>query len=353
MFTTDNIEVWNLTPGGVARSAAVTIFNVVGRLKHPQQIAAAYYRLNDEVERPIYFERERAELPLRLSEPGDFNIDTILLSQLDTHNIIRFRIIRTDGCTAVEELSFRVHPFESAAPKFDLHFTAVSNPEEVGQTVEGPWQISIDEYGRRCLEVTPENAGYDRIILFGRHDWTTGYEILARFSVTSLIGMHNIGLIFKWNPHKQGDGTWLPSQWSTGLGYYCSYGAPGLRIRFGVDVHRTALGEKVGDHLLGYAHLDRGRYWRTWIMNKFARADPPSELVLSTDYMCRLRVHPKQYSLSVWQSPSSPGAADQVAGEPAPQVVVDQPHDLLPQGSVGFIAHQAGIRLYEYQARLL
>lgn len=353
MFTTDNIAVWNLTPGGVARSGAVVIFNVVGRLKDPEGVRSAHYRINDEAEAPIYFERDKAKLPLRLGDPGHFNIDTITDSQLRQHNLLQFRIVRTDGRTIIEELPFRVRPFTASCPEFRLDLSSASSPEEVGQTVEGPWQVSSDEHGRRCLEVAPEGAGYDRVILFGRHDWTTGYELSARFSVTALTGMHNIGLVFKWNPHKQGDGTWLPSQWSTGLGYYCSYGEPGLRIRFGVDVHRTPDDEKVGDHLLGHAHLDRARYLRTWIMNRLGRSTAPSELVLGTDYMCRLRVEPQQYSLSLWQSPGSHGSHEHAEAEPAPQVVVDQPDDLLPRGSVGFIAHQAGIRLYEYEARPL
>jgi hypothetical protein len=44
-------------------------------------------------------------------------------------------------------------------------------------------------------------------------------------------------------------------------------------------------------------------------------------------------------------------ATDEGRGEPAPQVVVDEPSDLLPRGSVGMIAHQVGIRLYELEAR--
>jgi hypothetical protein len=353
MFTTDNIVVWNLSPGGTARSGAVSIFNVVGRLKRPEGIREVSYRLNGDDEMPVYFEKERARLPLRLGHPGEFNIDTIACSQLREHNVLEFRTVRDDGRTFLDELPFRIHQFPTESPAFLLDLSSAETPEEVGQVVEGPWQVSTDEFGRRCLEVSPEGAGYDRVILFGRREWTTGYELLARFSVTALTGMHNIGLVFKWNPHKQGDGTFLPSQWSTGLGYYCSYGEPGLRIRFGVDVHRTAEDEKVGDHLLGHAHLDRARYRRSWVVSKLARSGAPSELVLGRDYMCRLRVHPQRYSLALWEASRFQGPPRQRTGEPAPQVVVERPDDLLPRGSVGFIAHQAGIRLYQYQARPL
>lgn len=353
MFRTDDIEVWNLTAGGVARSGAVSIFNVVGRLTRPAHVAAAHYRINDEPERPVYFEADRSRLPLRLGAPGEFNIDTILVSQLHERNVLQFRIVGTDGSEVVENLQFRVRPFRESSPEFRLDLSSLDNPEEAGQVVEGPWQVSTDERGRRCLEVTPEGAGYDRVILFGRDDWTTGYELLARFSITALTGMHNIGLLFKWNPHKQGDGTWLPSNWSTALGYYCSYGEPGLRIRFGVDVHRTPEEVKVGDHLLGHAHVDRTRYYRTWILNRLGTSTPPSELVVGIDYMCRLRVEPDRYSLALWQPPDPEGGEQPADAEPAPQVVVADPEDLLPRGSVGFIAHMAAIRLYEYRVRPL
>jgi hypothetical protein len=349
MYETDDIEVWNLSPGGVARCDAVSIFNVVGALKRPKEIREAHYSLNAGPEKPVFF--ERGKTTLRLGPPGEFNIDTIMSSSLREQNLLRFRILRTAGRTGIHELNFGARPFLDPSPRFKLDLSCPSNAEEVGQVVDGPWRVAEDDGGRRCLEIRPEEAGYDRIILFGRHDWTTGYELFARFSVTALTGMHNVGLIFKWNPHKQGDGTWLPSQWSTGLGYYCSYGEPGVRIRFGVDVHRTEAGEKVGDYLLGHAHLNRLRYRRTWLVSKFWRRGQPSELKLYQDYLCRLRVHPDQYALTMWRPGASGMATDEDRGEPVPQVIVDEPSDLLPRGSVGVIAHQVGIRLYEFEAR--
>lgn len=350
MYESDDVIVWNLSSGGVARCGAVSMFNVVGRFKHPARLREVRYSLNDGPETPVFFKGTSSTL--RLGSPGDFNIDTIDVSSLREHNCLRLHIDYSEAPSAVEEIRFAARPFESGLPRFELDLSSATHAEEVGQVVDGPWRVATDERGRKCLEITSEDAGYDRIILFGRSDWTTGYEVRARFAVTALTGMHNVGLVFKWNPHKQGDGTWLPSQWSTGLGYYCSYGEPGVRIRFGVDVHRTASGQKVGDHLLGHAHLDRSRYRRTWLASRLRRRIQPSELAPGRDYLCRLRIHPREYALTMWNpGDASDSTSKGSENEPLPQVVVHEPSDLLPRGSVGVIAYQAGFRLYEYEVK--
>src|SRR5690606_18388724 len=106
-----------------------------------------------------------------------------------------------------------------------------TSAEEVGQVVEGPWRVATDPSGRRCLEVAPDGAGYDRIILFGSKGWTSGYEVLARIRPTRILGRHNLGLVYRWNPHEQGDGRRLPTTWSAGLALYRSYRPSGLKLR--------------------------------------------------------------------------------------------------------------------------
>jgi hypothetical protein len=352
MFESDELVIWNLTPGQVARCGAVDIFNVVGRVRHSEEIADFSYSLNDGPETPICFQcRDEKD---RLCAPGDFNIDTIQLSALQQQNRLLFRIARRDRRTVVKELSFFTRPFETTLPEFTLDLNDASTAEELGQIVDGRWRVTRDDTGRKCLEIAPEDAGYDRIILFGRHDWTTGYEIVARISVTALTGIHNVGLIFKWNPHEQGDGTWMPMQWSTGLAYYCSYGpTPGLRIRLGVDVHLNDVGQKEGDFLLGHAHLSRGRFLMGKVKNKLRLGNETTELTLHRDYLLRLKVHPRKYAFTMWNAGPSRrlSSTSSTAHEPAAQVVADKPLDRLPQGSVGIIAFQAGIRVYQFKVK--
>lgn len=340
MITTDELDVWNLSRGGVARAGSVDIFNVVGRVRDPGTLGGFTYRLNGGPERPVFFVRPGARGD-RLDQPGDFNIDTIGLEDLHPDNLLRLRVAR-NGTELTEEIPFRTLPFEQPEPRFRLDLDGITAAEQVGQIVDGPWRVSEDSSGRRCLEVAPEDAGYDRIILFGRQDWTTGYEIRARLAVTRIIGRHNVGILFKWNPHEQGDGARLPKTWSTGLGYYCSYGArPGIRIRYGVRVRRDEAGRKTGSFVLAERPLNGRLSMMLTRMGQVTRLAPAaSDLALNREYAFTMRVHPKRYALTVWPAERP---------EPAPQLVADDPVDRLPQGAVGILAFRVGLRLYEYQ----
>ena len=345
MVKTDQIEVCNLTDGKTARSGCVDIFNIVGRVADPASIEEFTYRLNAGPEVPVFFTRT-AEPAARLGQAGDFNIDTIALADLAPENRLSFRIRRAGGSEYRHAIRFRTAPFERAEPRFRLELDGASGAEEVGQVVEGPWRVSEDEQGRRCLEVVPEDAGYDRIILFGREDWTSGYEVRARLVVTRIVDRHNIGLIFQWNPHERGDGTWLPKKWSSGLGYYCSYGRhPGIRIRFGVQAHYDGTGQVRGDHLLAHCPLTtRRQVLFNRVKEKVRLARWTTELQEGRDYSFRMLVQPRRLALAVWPAEHA---------EPPPQLVVDDPIDPLRQGAVGILAYNVGVRVYEFEVRPL
>lgn len=341
MIKTEHLEVWNLSQDGVARSGAVDIFNVVGRLKAPDTVRAFSYRLNGKAWTPIFYATVGSTTD-RLRHPGDFSVDTIALADLEPHNLLRLRILREGGGEHEQEIRFGLQPFDQHEPRFRLDLAGAGMAEEVGQVVEGPWHVALDPRGRRCLEVRPEDAGYDRIILFGRDDWTTGYEVRTRLSVTRITGHHNIGVIFKWNPHERGDGTRLPQTWSTGLGYYCSYGRhPGIRIRFGVQVRNGPSGQRHGEYLLATRPLtSRWRVLLNTLKRKTRLSRAATELRLGRDYCFRMQVHPDRYALTVWEAHSP---------EPPPQLLVDGPVDRLPTGSVGILAYQVGVRIYEFE----
>ncbi len=340
MIKTEVLDVWNLSDGGIARCGSVDTFNVVGRVQKPEAIETFTYRLNAGPETPVFFVRPGSQRD-RLNRPGDFNIDTIGLADLNPENTLRLRVAVNGGEGHAEEIAFRAQPFEEIEPHFRLELDGVSAAEEVGQIVEGPWRVARDQEGRPCLEIAPEDAGYDRIILFGRRDWTTGYEVRARLSVTRIIGRHNIGLIFKWNPHERGDGTRLPRTWSGGLAYYCSYGEqPGIRVRYGVKVRYGDDGRKHGSFVLAQSPLHTRWGMRLTRLKQATRLTrTATDLTLNEEYVFRMRVHPRRYELTVW-----PAAQP----EPPPQIVIDEPIDRLPQGSVGILAYNVGVRLYDY-----
>jgi hypothetical protein len=56
----------------------------------------------------------------------------------------------------------------------------------------------------------------------------------------------------------------------------------------------------------------------------------------------RLRVTPERYAFTTWLAEED---------EPAPQVVVDEPEERLENGSVGLLALQIAVRLFEFEVR--
>ena len=336
MFESDALEVWNLTAGQAARAGACEIFNVVGRVHRPEIGATLTYSLNGGPERAVFVRRRREDGP-RLSGPGHFNIDTISSSELRRSNHLRLSL--RDGPAAMScDLPFDAVHCDEGEPRFALDLERVSRVEDAGQVVDGRWTIARDAEGRPFLGILPDDIGYDRAILIGCGTWTAGYEILARLRVTKVAGSHNVGLLFKFNPHDRGDGTRLPTRWSSGLAYYRSYGPAGLKLRVGTGVHVNPRGVMQGDHVLGSRPLDYFRYWA----RRVSPAHPASELRLGRDYWFHAVVGRDRYALAVWQD-----------GRPrrSAQVVVQNPPELLASGAVGVLAYQADVRVYDFQVR--
>ncbi|MGI9534359.1 MAG: hypothetical protein ACR2NW_05370 [Thermodesulfobacteriota bacterium] len=350
MFNSDNLNIWNLTPGVNTLIGSQEIFNIVGSLNCPDKVKEFNYSINKGPERPVFF-NSLSNGSGRLANPGDFNIDTIQVDQLESKNEIDFRLLFKDGVEEKYKIEFPVHFYNNTLPSYKLDLKSIGYSQEAGQIVDGKWHVNKDEQNEKCLEILKKDAGHDRIILFGRYDWTSNYEITARICVTSWTHItHNVGLLFKWNPHLQGDGTNLPVQWSTGLGYFYSL-SKGLRIRFGENVHVDSSGKKQGDYVLKEKPLSFSRYIKgkmLKIANPLLRngnrsylfgEDPFSQIIPGKHYYFKMHVHPEEYRLTVWEMGGK---------EPSPQLVVSKPDEILKQGSVGIIAYHCGVRIYEY-----
>lgn len=350
MFETDEFELWNLAPGGTAIVGSQNIFNVLGRFKHPEKIKRVSYSLNEGPERTIFFNCSKNSSK-RLARPGDFNIDTIVIDDLGPENLLTLRL-DLDTEEKEYQINFSTRLNTEASPHYKLDLSGAHYPQEVGQVVDGKWQVTRDEQNEPCLEILREDSGHDRIILFGLHDWTSAYEITARICVTDWTHItHNVGLLFKWNPHLQGDGSCLPTQWTTGLGYYYSL-SKGLRIRFGHNVRLDINGNKQGDYVLKEKPLSIYRYLKGNIIklslpllkqingNSSLSANPFSQIVPGRNYLFRMYVHPEKYELTVWEEGKN---------EPFPQLVADKPDEILTSGSVGVIAYNCGVRIYNFE----
>lgn len=351
MYFTSELEVWNLTPRVPVFLGAQKYFNIVGRLKNPSQIFSFSYTLNGAPEKPIFFNNSRQAFG-RLQNFGDFSIDTILIDDLKSTN----KLILYLSCHQLKNkkycINFPCYFYTENTPNFYLDLNGIDYSQQIGQIIDGKWLVGCDKSGKTYLEIKEEDAGYDRIILMGHRNWTHSYEINAKLCVTKWTQpVHNVGLLFKWNHHLIGNGTSLPSQWSTGLGYFYSQ-FPGLRIRFGVNVHIDTQNKKQGDYILGKGTLSFTRYLQKRIFRFFYRFIKKfipslsekyslfSEMIPGVKYNFCLRILPEEYSLTVWRENRR---------KPSPQVVVKDPLDRLPHGSVGIIAYNASIRVYEFE----
>jgi len=334
------IDVWNVHEGIPVYAEAQRIFNIVGNLRDVTDVSSLSYQLNDGPIIPIFFEQIDAR-PGRLERTGDFNIDTINTSQLKNHNSLSLIANLHRRGKVVRTLNFPRRRFKNGGQNFRLILEGKYYPEEVGQVVDGHWHISTLPNGKSCLELQTEHAGMDRIILLTDNGLETGYRISTVLNITAWTGNpHNVGIIFKWNPHLQGDGTELPMQWTTSLGYYCCAGR-GLTIRTGIDVHVNEQGEKIGSHILGESSLSSWRYWVSCVLRK-ARiwTRPLPQIVKGRDYGFELLVGHDIHSLTVWEIGQK---------KPQPQVSIRNPPNLLLSGAAGIIAHRCALRVYDFE----
>lgn len=349
MYESDQLDIWNLTPGGVARTGAQPIFNVVGRVHDLATFQSLTVRLNDGAPCPVVVNTAQGRSG-RLHRPGDFCIDTIATADLQPHNTLTLHLHTTGGHDSTHAVTFNAAPFPPADRQFALDLDGVTEAEQVGQVVDGRWTIERDAAGEPCLAIRREDAGYDRIITFGHADWTTSYAVRMRFSVTEWTGaVHLAGVLFKWQPHTQGDGTVLPKTWTCGLGYYAS-NTPGLRIHYGLGMDAGPDAPPGREIIVGeapYSALRRrlwqlqfgGRRTKRYGRERLPLPLPTAQLQTGVQYWLKLIVAPEKHALAVWPVGQKERAA---------QVLAVPPGEPLATGSVGAIFYHCAARCYEF-----
>jgi hypothetical protein len=334
------IQFWNLNEGTPCFAGAQPIFNVLGNISAPETVERLTYSLNGGPMNPVFFNSSNKSLP-RLTYKGDFNIDTIRREQLQENNRLIVEAHFHNGQRVKNIVNFPAFFSQKKNAGFKLDLRNARYPQEIAQIVDGNWRIAKDENGERCIEITREAAGYDRIILFTDGDLDENYRIHCRMCVGSwLKSMQTAGLVFKWNPHLQGDGTCLPTQWTTGLGYFYS-GCSGLRLRYGVDVHFNSKGEKLGDYVLADARLSSWRFFLSRIAKNTSNIESAfSQMTLGKQYHFCLELTKDIYSLTVWRTGCK---------KPSPQVTVRNPPPLIRRGAAGIIGYFCTMRIYEFE----
>lgn len=336
------LDLWNVHDNIPYFAGSQSIANIVGRVKGSELPERLEYCLNDGPIRPAYIKRSVDQAP-RLISIGDFHIDTITGDMLRPNNTIDLAAHFSNGIVVEKSVTF---PVKSQLPhrhSLRQRLEDAQFPEQVGQVVDGGWIMSVDEHGKKCIELPAERAGYDRIILLSEPIASPNYMIRTRLCVSRwLRPLHHVGFVFDWNPHLQGDATTLPDQWSTGLAHYHS-ASKGLRFRVGVNVHFNEGGKKVGGHNFAEGVLNPWRAKCNKVLGKLrlSRKALP-QLVCGRNYDFELKVESRRHSLTVWPADSA---------QPEAQVVEPALPDLLSGGVAGIILHYGVARVYEFEIK--
>jgi hypothetical protein len=191
------IEIWHGAQQKVGHLGdAQGDFNLMGRVDDPQELLSLQYTLNASIPVELNFHAYR-----RLAMDGDFNADIPIAALAPGRNTVQVEARFSDG-VAGQTVTIERLSGASSLP-FHIDWSAVSDPQEVGQYVDGHWRLG--EHGLR-----PAHLGYDRLFLIGDETWQD-YEITAAVTIHEvtpetgpLSGGNGLGFIMRFTGHVVG-----------------------------------------------------------------------------------------------------------------------------------------------------
>lgn len=114
-----------------------------------------------------------------------------------------------NGKTASKQVTVQLKPGSSSLP-FKVEWLKISDPQKVGQYVDGKWALETN--GLRTRQV-----GYDRIFLIAERSWKD-YEVRTSITVhevkqttSPLSGGNGVGVILRFTGHVTGGPLFFPS----------------------------------------------------------------------------------------------------------------------------------------------
>jgi hypothetical protein len=189
------IEIWHGTEQRVGHlGRAQADFNLLGRVQEPEKLLALQYALNDSIPMELNFRAYR-----RLAADGHFNADIPIAALAPGPNTIELQARFADG--GVARRTVTVERLSGARPlPVQIDWSAVSDPQDVGQYVDGHWLLGED--GLR-----PAHLGYDRLFLIGDETWQD-YQVTAAVTIHEvtpqtgpLSGGNGLGVVLRFAGH--------------------------------------------------------------------------------------------------------------------------------------------------------
>ncbi len=230
------IEVWHGARQRVGHLGnAQADFNLMGQLKDHESVDHLYYRVNGENaavlgigSAPNGFGDGR-----RLARSGHFNADIPIANLCDGDNHIDVVAVNDSGEETTARVIVEKYTGSHLLP-CTIRWSAVANPQDVGQYVDGHW--AIGPHGLRT-----QHTGYERIFLLGSDTWDD-YQITVPVTIHAVdpllgpnSGDNGLGLVLRFAGHAAKDyssNTVDQPQWR-----YRPFGAlAGLRWKDGPDM---------------------------------------------------------------------------------------------------------------------
>ena len=193
------VEIWHGLNQKVGHlGTAQDDFNVMGKVLPADSITSLTYQLNNSPDIQLNF-GEGTPGYRRFAELGHFNADIPIAELQPGENTVK--IIATDrkGQQTNQKV---IIDLQSGSYPLPVHidWKKITDPQDVGQYVDGQWEIEPDGLRTRHM-------GYDRIFLIGEKSWQD-YEITVSLVINQVSdttspvsGGNGLGILFRFTGH--------------------------------------------------------------------------------------------------------------------------------------------------------
>lgn len=196
------VEIWHGLNQKVGHlGTAQDDFNLMGKVMPADSIVSLTYQLNNGSEIRLNF-GEGTPGYRRFAELGHFNADIPMAELHPGENTVRIIARDRKGRRTNQKVNIDLQSGSYPLPVY-IDWNKITNPQDVGQYVDGHWEIEPD--GLRTMHM-----GYDRIFLIGEKSWQD-YEIKVSFIINQVSettshvsGGNGLGILFRFTGHING-----------------------------------------------------------------------------------------------------------------------------------------------------
>lgn len=305
---------------------AQPLINVLGTIKHKEQVADMRYRVNRGPSKQLILGPDLH----RLARPGDFNIEIERNALKPGENIVQIHARTLRGADLDTTVTINFKPDKEWSLPFEVDFTKLQSLQDAVEVIDGKWTLTKQG-------VRTEIPYYDRQLAFGDTTWKDydlQAEIIFHHHFVDFQGRNRSGPPYlshahtsfnlRWGGHP--DDGWVPRRNWQNLGSLvalrCDLAQPKAGSYWWMHFGRSRPGERV----------------------KRSTASPETrfKIDLESRYRYRMQVetiapHKARYRTKVWQTGDE---------EPADwQMEATDESEALPSGGAVLVVHHSDVTL--------